>query len=384
VLSAEDKTDWLRFHLSEKALPRTGFPFEDGGDLSWRVPIDAWLCDLARHVHEHAELRLAMVGWAVGFRETSATIERHGVPESRWWGYLARIDGELQWFGPNRRAPVSAGGPGVDPILPALAVICPGCGETRDATNTTLVHCFCESRQRSSLARLSTSERDDFISFVARHRRLVEEWLTAREFPLQPAGDSWGEPRQDARKNMWACNECLRNERALYAFTGTPSAYVDLRGLCEQCSRAFLFSAEAQRYYSETRGFDTAPKRCFECRSGGAPKSDPRARGCDTCDRPFVPTAKDDIGRDSSATSAVAATSCPDCHAWKQKADAQLDELLGIAKPNRTTLLQIRNIYEGLGESKKAKLYDHRAENARAHPSRVKISPKKPWWKLWS
>jgi hypothetical protein len=301
-----------------------------------------------------------MVGWAIDFPDSSDTIKRQGVPEKRWCGYLLRIDGELRWFGPNQRTPVCAGGPGVDPDLPGLPILCPSCGELQEATDTTLVHAFCASRERASLSALTKSERDDFVSFVAWHQGLAEEWLEACEFPLRLVKRRWDEPRQaraDARKVMWACNQCLLSRRALFGFDGRPSAYTDLRGICTQCSRPYLFEKEEQQHYSERLGFDTAPVRCLECRSGGPPKSHPRAQPCEVCARSFVPPGQDD----GQSTSAASTTAYPYCFAWKNKADKDLEYLLSIANPNWTVLLHVRDILQGLGDLEQADRYHRRA-----------------------
>lgn len=101
--------DWIYFGFPLGALselmPSVGaFPFEDGGDFSWRREVDEWLCALARQVFERVPFRFAVVGWVDGS-------ESPPVPEERWVGYLVPEDNVLTWHPPNRMAPMAIGAP---------------------------------------------------------------------------------------------------------------------------------------------------------------------------------------------------------------------------------------------------------------------------------
>lgn len=115
LIRDEPERDWLHFMLPlgslGTALPVGAYPFDDDSSLSWRDGLDAWLCAIARHVHGHASFSLAVVGWYVPDYGDIAAVEdmlmRGEVPEQRWVGYLVARYGSLEWFGPNRGAPMA-------------------------------------------------------------------------------------------------------------------------------------------------------------------------------------------------------------------------------------------------------------------------------------
>ncbi len=115
VMRFDDGIDWLHFCLPMGSLSRIfdvgAFPFEDGGDLAWRLQLDEWLCALGRRVFEAAPFRLALIGWDGGELEDAARFGASGVPEQRSVGYLVPSGGHLKWFAPNGNAPFTLTGP---------------------------------------------------------------------------------------------------------------------------------------------------------------------------------------------------------------------------------------------------------------------------------
>lgn len=104
-----DNQDWLTFYLPLGALGVVvpdvgGFPFgPDGGprSLDWRVPLDAWLAEVAREVFRHLDFRLGLIGFDVDI--TDLTDPAAGVvPEQRWNGYLLPVGGKLEYVPANR------------------------------------------------------------------------------------------------------------------------------------------------------------------------------------------------------------------------------------------------------------------------------------------
>jgi hypothetical protein len=107
-----DGSVWLYFGLPMGSLghvfPVGAFPFEDGGDLSWRASVDDWLCRLAEHVFKAVGFRLGLVGWTDGIEErTAAELLRDGIPQKRWCGYLIPEHESLRWYPPNKGAPMT-------------------------------------------------------------------------------------------------------------------------------------------------------------------------------------------------------------------------------------------------------------------------------------
>jgi hypothetical protein len=91
-------------------LPLGDYPFDDGGDLSWRDALDGWLCRLAEHVRQSVPFERALVGWLDG--QPDALPEAPGeVPAERWIGYLVPGPDGLAWHPPNMGAPLSFADP---------------------------------------------------------------------------------------------------------------------------------------------------------------------------------------------------------------------------------------------------------------------------------
>jgi len=115
VIRDESDHDWLHFMLPlgslKRAFPIGAYPFGDGSNLAWREALDAWLCAIARHVHGQVPFSLAVVGWDVPDNGDIAAVEdmliRGEILDERWVGYLVARDSSLEWFGPNRGAPMT-------------------------------------------------------------------------------------------------------------------------------------------------------------------------------------------------------------------------------------------------------------------------------------
>jgi hypothetical protein len=111
VVRFDDGADWIYVSLPLGSLGHIfevgAFPFEDGGDLSWRPALDEWLCGLGRRAFNAVPFRLALVGWDGGELDDAETFHTSGVPAERWVGYLVAEAESLRWFPPNRDAPLT-------------------------------------------------------------------------------------------------------------------------------------------------------------------------------------------------------------------------------------------------------------------------------------
>lgn len=115
VIAVADEPAWVYFGAPLGGLgrhfPVGAFPFEDGGDLSWRSVIDDWLRDVAEHIFKSERFDLGLVGW-VDLAPTSAEeIRRDGLPERRWMGYLVPEPTRLAWYPSTEGSPITLSTP---------------------------------------------------------------------------------------------------------------------------------------------------------------------------------------------------------------------------------------------------------------------------------
>lgn len=111
IVRFDDGSDWIHVCLPLGSLGHIlevgAFPFDDGGDLSWRHPLDEWLCGLGRRVFDAVPFRLALIGWDGGELEDVDSFHASGVPAERSIGYLVPGADGLRWFPPNLGAPLT-------------------------------------------------------------------------------------------------------------------------------------------------------------------------------------------------------------------------------------------------------------------------------------
>jgi hypothetical protein len=92
----------LPFAALRAALPIGRYPVDDGQDLAWRDGVDAWLREVAAHVHRAVPFDLALLGWPQ-LRELPLPRRPERVPEARSEGHLIPGDDGLVWFPPTVR-----------------------------------------------------------------------------------------------------------------------------------------------------------------------------------------------------------------------------------------------------------------------------------------
>jgi len=91
------------------AYPVGGYPMCADGAADWIPPVGEWLREIGIAVFAAVPFRLGLVGWEPDDEDqVSALIERDGVPEDRWIGYLRPVGGALRWYPQNNfTAPIT-------------------------------------------------------------------------------------------------------------------------------------------------------------------------------------------------------------------------------------------------------------------------------------
>ena len=91
----------LPFGALRQALPAIGrYPVDDGQDRAWRDGLDAWLREVAAHVHRAAPFDLGLIGWSA-MRLEPLPRRPEQVPAEREEGYLVPGEDGLVWFPPT-------------------------------------------------------------------------------------------------------------------------------------------------------------------------------------------------------------------------------------------------------------------------------------------
>jgi hypothetical protein len=102
----ETGTDYLYFSVPLGSMGRAyemgGYPFSDCLDSEWPTVVSEWYRDIGEAVYDAAGFQLAVIGHEVDPGVSLAQIERNGVPDERWDGYLYPEDQLLCWYPPNR------------------------------------------------------------------------------------------------------------------------------------------------------------------------------------------------------------------------------------------------------------------------------------------
>lgn len=97
---------WVQLGLPHAALravfPIGRYPVDDGQDLAWRGELDAWLREVAAHVHRTAPFDLGLIGWP-RLRAFPLPRRPEQVPEGRFEGHLVPGEDGLVWFPPTER-----------------------------------------------------------------------------------------------------------------------------------------------------------------------------------------------------------------------------------------------------------------------------------------
>jgi hypothetical protein len=116
VIREKGGPDWLTLGVPmeslSQAVPTGAYPFEDGTDLSWRLPMYAWLRQVAESVFDSVPFQLGLIDCEVSGDTYAEDVRRDGVPTKRWFGYLWPANERLQWYAPTEGAPSSIGGEG--------------------------------------------------------------------------------------------------------------------------------------------------------------------------------------------------------------------------------------------------------------------------------
>jgi hypothetical protein len=112
TIRLDDDSDWVVLGVPMGALSRIlpvgTYPFEDGGDLSWRPLLYSWLREVAEYVYESVPFELGLTEHDVSAETCAAEIRRDGIPSTRWFGYLWPDGDALQWYKPTEGAPFTS------------------------------------------------------------------------------------------------------------------------------------------------------------------------------------------------------------------------------------------------------------------------------------
>jgi ribosomal protein L28 len=106
--------------------------------------------------------------------------------------------------------------------------------------------------------------------------RFAPIWFCKRQDVLDYAvRGTAGDPHSDRTKIHWACNACIRSNKAILADPKKQTfcdcypyyAYFDETRKCSECGRQYVFTKEEQQYWYETLRFwvQSRPKKCKEC-----------------------------------------------------------------------------------------------------------------------
>jgi hypothetical protein len=111
----DDGTDWLYFGIPVGSLGTAyligAYPLDDGSSVDWVLPVSDWFKEIGASVFASVAFRLGLVGFEADDASPdgvdSVKIQRDGVPERRWIGYLCPREQALHWYPPNiMRAPI--------------------------------------------------------------------------------------------------------------------------------------------------------------------------------------------------------------------------------------------------------------------------------------
>jgi hypothetical protein len=109
IVCEEEGPDWLGFYVPMGALSRTydagGYPFdvERRSHKKWQQELDSWLADLGVYVFQAVPYRLGLIGCEVSGNAYSVNIEKRGIPDDRYIGYLWPEGDEVKYFPMNRQ-----------------------------------------------------------------------------------------------------------------------------------------------------------------------------------------------------------------------------------------------------------------------------------------
>lgn len=109
VVRFDGGSDWVYFSFPIGSLSHVydvgAYPIRSGSDTPWKSSVDNWLAELGQRVFDAVPFRLGLVGWDGGDVSDAISLQEHGVPSERWFGYLVPDEGRLKWFASNQQAP---------------------------------------------------------------------------------------------------------------------------------------------------------------------------------------------------------------------------------------------------------------------------------------
>ena len=111
IVREEDGPDWLGFYVPMGALSITsaydvgGYPFdvERRSHKEWQQELDSWLAVLGAYVFRTVPYRLGLIGHEVSGDAYADDIEKQGIPDDRYIGYLWPQGKDVQYFPMNRQ-----------------------------------------------------------------------------------------------------------------------------------------------------------------------------------------------------------------------------------------------------------------------------------------
>ena len=107
VIRETNGPDWLNLYLPMGALGTAlevgGYPFllDDDPPPTWLIAVEQWLADIAASIAEITHFRLALIGFEVSGSCYASDIERDGIPDTRYIGYVWPTDGRFEYFKTN-------------------------------------------------------------------------------------------------------------------------------------------------------------------------------------------------------------------------------------------------------------------------------------------
>lgn len=111
----DDDGDWVYFGTPLGSLGSRyeigAYPFGDGTNLSWLVPISEWLAEVAKHTFARLRFPAGVIGFLTTIEvDETLRIIAEEIPAERWIGYLREEAGRLAWYPPNvQSAPMQIG-----------------------------------------------------------------------------------------------------------------------------------------------------------------------------------------------------------------------------------------------------------------------------------